>query len=72
MKGVRFQENQNPSAVSKIIILEVSRMRSHTCHTHPLEQVQSTKTARQNPDSLDSVNLSHPAPCTLDWQGVTD
>jgi len=68
---VRFWEFLNPSAVSKIINPKVSRLRSHTCRTQPLERSQSVKTARQNPDSLDSVHLSHP--CTLHpgWQGVT-
>jgi hypothetical protein len=30
------------------------------CHTQHFERVQSIKRAWQNPDSLDSVHLSHP------------
>ena len=42
-----------------------------TCRTQPLERSQSVKTARQNPDSLDSVHLSHPGTVHPGWQGVT-
>ena len=53
------------------MILKVSRLRSHTCRTQHFERVQSIKKPKQNPDSLDPVNLSHPGTVHPGWQGVT-